>query len=38
MPNLTTGERRTLAALAIAMHDAGEGEISPETGTFSVDR
>ena len=38
MNKITKADLRALAALAIEMHEAGEGTINPETGTFAFDR
>jgi len=38
MPEITKADLRAAAALAVEMHEAGEGKIHPGTGTFTVDR
>ena len=38
MDKITREDLRAAAALAIEMHEAGEGAINPETGTFTFDR
>ena len=38
MAEVTSKEWREAARLAIAMAETGEGEVSPDTGTFTFTR
>ena len=38
MDKIAKADLRAAAALAVEMHEAGEGAINPETGTFTFDR